>query len=400
MHTGIRSLITAITVGLPLAVTPVFAEQATPAQPQQNLPLITVKRHVVPVMVRIAGTVAASKTVQLTAQVPGRIASIAGQEGDRMSKGTILVSIDDSALQAKLEGAMAQRDSALVAMRNAQVQLQREIVSPRADASNAAPGGMGMPAMMDQMFSSPMQNMMGMRSRGNERYSDFVNRESQLAQARNKHKQAMAAIREVQTKLRDARAIAPFDGVIQQVLVEKGDPVQPGMRLVTFTETSGFQVHVDLPLRLRNGIKEGQLLTVRLASQGQTLPASISRIFPVADPALHTLRVEMDLPSNIEATVGQYVEVQIPDPTVPQVARMVIPRSAVRTRGGLPFVFTVDREGRSHLRLVRLGGPSGTNEVVVLSGISGGNRLLSNPPPGMRAGRVVSGSSAAPAATP
>ena len=54
----------------------------------------------------VAGTVSADKTLQLTAQMPGRIATIAGQEGDAFDKGTVLVELDDSALRARREAAL------------------------------------------------------------------------------------------------------------------------------------------------------------------------------------------------------------------------------------------------------------------------------------------------------
>ncbi len=159
-------------------------------QAEQAYQIMTVKRELTPLTIDIAGTVAARKTAQLTAQIPGRIRQIAGQEGDRFNRGNELISIDDSALRAKLDAAVAQRDAALASMRNANVQLYREVRSPQSTAGSTAPGGMGMPSMMDQAFTNPMQNMMGMRNRGAERHSDVVNRQTQVAQANTEYKQA------------------------------------------------------------------------------------------------------------------------------------------------------------------------------------------------------------------
>ena len=125
-----------------------------------------VNRESIPLTVSFAGTVSADKTLQLTAQMPGRITMIAGQEGDAFERGSVLVELDDSGLLARREAAIANRAAAVADMRNARVQLNREIYSPRSNSAGAAPGGMGMPAMMDQVFTNPMQNMMGMRSRG------------------------------------------------------------------------------------------------------------------------------------------------------------------------------------------------------------------------------------------
>ncbi len=358
-------------------------------QAEQAYQIMKVKRELIPLTIDIAGTVAARKTAQLTAQIPGRIRQIAGQEGDRFNRGNELISIDDSALRAKLDAAVAQRDAALASMRNANVQLHREIRSPQSTAGSTAPGGMGMPSMMDQAFTNPMQNMMGMRNRGAERHSDVVNRQTQVAQANTQYKQAEAQIKEIQASLRDARSIAPFSGVIESVNVEVGDTVQPGQLLLVYSETSGFQVLADVPVRLRPGLSEGMSLGVRLDGADPVIQTRISRIFPVADRTQHTVRFELDLPGNTITTVGQYAEVSVPDLSTRQNSNLVIPNSAVRKKGGLPLVFAVDAEGIAKLRVVRLGESANAGNTVVLSGIREGDLLINNPPPGLRAGAQV-----------
>ncbi|MDJ0805883.1 MAG: efflux RND transporter periplasmic adaptor subunit [Gammaproteobacteria bacterium] len=351
--------------------------------------LFTVKRERVSVHIAIAGTVSARKSVQLAAQIPGRIQYIAGQEGDRFQQGDLLVQIDDNALRAKLDAAVANRDAALAAIRNANMQLSRELYSPQSRASGQAPGGMGMPAMMDQMFTNPMQNMMGMRDRGAERSSDLVSRETQVTQATTQHKQAEAQIKEIQAALRDARSMAPFTGVVETVHVEVGDTVQPGQPILNYSETSGYQVEVDVPSRLRPDLQEGDILAVRLDGADPAINAMITRIFPVADPRQHTVRVEMDLPMKTIATVGQYAEVSVPDRKAQSVPNLVIPKKSVIRKGGLPLVYTVGSDGRTRLRVVRLGENLGIDQCVVLSGLREGDLIVNSPPPGMTAGVQV-----------
>ncbi|MGB0768553.1 MAG: hypothetical protein ACPGYV_12700, partial [Phycisphaeraceae bacterium] len=57
--------------------------------------------------------------------------------------------LPQAALLARREAAVASRDAAAADIRNARVQLDRELYSPRSNSSGSAPGGMGMPAMMD-----------------------------------------------------------------------------------------------------------------------------------------------------------------------------------------------------------------------------------------------------------
>lgn len=347
-----------------------------------------VEREALTLTVSFAGTVSADKTLQLTAQLPGRIAYLAGEEGDAFEAGTVLVELDDSGLVARLEAAAANRDAAAADMRNARVQLERELYSPRSNSAGTAPGGMGMPAMMDHMFTNPMQNMMGMRDRGQERTSDLVGAETQLAQATTRFKSAEANIREIQALLRDTQGIAPFSGVVQKVYVEIGDTVQPGQPLMDFSESGLLKVDADLPVRLSRSLQIGQPLEILIGGETPQ-QARVSLVHPVADPRQNTVRVEMTLPAGSNATPGQYVEIRVPD-TVSQIpAQLTIPESAIVIKGGLPLVYTVDREGKARLRVVRLGNALDDGSRVVLSGVSAGDLLIDQPPPGLRAGTQV-----------
>lgn len=347
-----------------------------------------VSREAIAMTLSFAGTVTADKTLQLTAQMPGRVADIAGQEGDAFSAGSVLVELDDRALLARLEAAIANRDAAIADMRNARVQLDREVFSPRSNSSTAAPGGMGMPAMMDQFVTNPMQNMIGLRNRGTELRSDLVGAETALAQARTRMKSAEATIKEIQSLLRDTQGIAPFSGVIQDVHVEIGDTVQPGQPLLDFSESTRLVVETDLPVRLSRTLTVGQVLDVSLGDR-EVMPAPVSLIHPVADPRQNTVQIELSLPENASATAGQYAEVRVPDTATQRPAQLTIPKSAVITKGGLPLVYAIDAEGKARLRVVRLGKAPDPGSQVVLSGVKEGDRLVDNPPPGLRAGTQI-----------
>jgi RND family efflux transporter MFP subunit len=361
-------------------------QAAEPADADYKLYQVT--RESIPLTVSFAGTVSADKTLQLTAQMPGRIARIAGQEGDQFDQGTVLIELDDTALLARREAAIAGREAAIADMRNARVQLDREIYSPRSNSSGAAPGGMGMPAMMDQVFTNPMQNMMGMRSRGTELRSDLVTAETALAQATTRMRSADANIAEIDSMLRDTQGIAQFSGVIQKVYVEVGDTVQPGQPLLDFSESSALVVEADLPVRLSRTLQLGTPLDVALQGSG-TMQAPVSRIHPVADPRQNTVRIELTLPYDSGATPGQYVEIRVPDNTSQMPAQLTIPKSAIVTKGGLPLVYAVGRDGKARLRVVRLGNAPNDDTQVILSGVNAGDMLIDEPAPGLRAGTPI-----------
>ncbi|CAK0780496.1 Efflux RND transporter periplasmic adaptor subunit [Gammaproteobacteria bacterium] len=340
--------------------------------------------------VSLGGTVVPYREVTLSAQMPGRVKFIAGIEGDRFKEGEVLVAIDDNELRAKRQSALAQLANAEVNWRNAGVQYERELWSPR---SKQGMGGMGAPNLFDQMFTKPMENFMGNRSTGAERSADIYSSGSQIQQAQNAILQMRSEIQALDVKLRDAQSFAPFAGVVIKKFVEVGDTIQPGQPLMKFADVEYLQVLVDVPARLRPGLNDGMMLQAELDVDNKVVPVRVAQIFPMADDQRHTVKVKFDLPQGVSSP-GMYAKVLVPDFSVEERSSPVLPLSAIRYNGSLPGVYVLGEDGRPQLRLVRLGEQMTGGYVMVLSGVQSGERVLRDP------GSSVSQSWAAPGAPP
>jgi multidrug efflux pump subunit AcrA (membrane-fusion protein) len=332
--------------------------------------------------VSVGGTVIPYKEVTLAAQLPGRVTFLAGIEGDRFKEGALLLSIDDTELLAQRRAMLAQMASADAQLRNAGVQYNREIWSPQA---SAAPGGMGMPNLFDQMFSRPMESIVGDRSKGAERGADLFASGIRIQEAQNAIMRLQAELQALDSKLRDARSIAPFGGVIVKKFVEVGDTVQPGQPLLNYADVEYLQVEVDVPARLRPGLREGMMVKAELDLNNRQIPVRVAQVFPMADPQRHTVKVKFDLPQGVSEP-GMYAKVMVPDLTAPARANPVIPGSAIRYNGSLPGVYVLNEGGEPQLRLIRVGEEVSGGFVTVLSGLIAGERILSNPGPRITAG--------------
>ena len=62
------------------------------------------------------------------------------------------------------------------------------------------------------------------------------------ARAANALRRFQELIEEIDAKLRDAKSLAPFDGVITKKFIEVGDTVQPGQPLIDFSESAALIV--------------------------------------------------------------------------------------------------------------------------------------------------------------
>lgn len=336
--------------------------------------------------VTIGGTVVPYKEVTLAAQLPGRVKYLAGREGDSFAKDAMLVAIDETELLAKRSSAYAQLSSAQAQLRNADVQYSRELWSPQ---SKSSPGGMGMPAMMDNIFTRPAEDMFGGRDRGAERSADLYASSTRIEEARNAMLRAQSEIQGIDAKLRDAKSMAPFDGVIVAKMVEVGDTVQPGQPLLQFADITWLQVEVDIPARLVTGLQEMMVLKKAAVFDDYAEPVDvrIAQIYPMADARRHTIKVKLDVPQGVSQP-GMYARVHIPDTSEASVRGTlpIVPSSAIRYRGSLPVVYVQDAEGKAELRLIREGRTLDNGMVTVLSGLAPGDKIYANPGPGALSG--------------
>jgi len=344
--------------------------------------IITVESSKSRTLAVISGTVTPYKEVTLTAQLPGRVKMIAGEEGDQFHQGEQLVALEIENLEAKRKAAEAQLANAQAALQNAQVQYSRELYSPQSESIASVPG-MGMPKLFDNMFTSKFGDMAGYGNPALERHADLYSRVTGVSQARAAVLTTEAQIRELDAMIRDSVSIAPFDGVVLKKMVEAGDTVQPGMPLIQFGHMKYMRIQSEVPARLASTLYPGLILKAKLDNEIKT-QARVAQVYPMADASSHTVTVKFDLPEGVNASPGMYTELVIPD-TRSGSTQVVIPKTALLKGRSLPAVLVVDGE-RSSLRLVRLGQETNDNKIIVLSGLVSGQQIIDNPPPGVRSG--------------
>jgi RND family efflux transporter MFP subunit len=335
---------------------------------------------------RVSGTVIPYKEVTLAAQVPGEIKFIAGREGDTFEEGAVLVAVDDENIRAKRRAAVATLMAAQSAMQNARIQYNRELLSPKTGKQS----GFGFPMMMDDMFRGFQGQTAGPNRPWVDRWANIQGQAQGIEGARSRMLAARAQIDELDAKLRDAQLKAPFKGKILAKLVENGDTVQPGQPLIKFGFTNYLRIQAEVPVRLLSSLRTGLVVNAHIdVHGGQSVPARVAQIYPVADPTRHTVTVKFDLPVTIPAAdgtqvplpggPGMYAEVSLPD--LQQQARWLstVPASAIISRRSLKAVMVLEN-GKPSLRMVRVGEPVSGGRVAILSGLRGDEKVITGPP--------------------
>ncbi len=352
--------------------------------------IIEVGAHVDVDHVYLGGSVVPYKEVTLSAQMPGRVEYLAGDEGDSFTASTLLVTISDENVLAMRKAAVARYEQAVAALQNSQVQYNRELWSPQSENATSMPG-MGMPGMFDQMFTKQASETMGYGDKDVQRQADLYNQGAAVNQAQSQVKSAREAINEIDTKLRDTRSIAPFKGTIIKKMVEVGDTVQPGMPLIAFANMEYIRIQTEVPVRLVSSLKIGDTVRAFLDVNGMMIPAKVAQIFPLADKSKHTVTVKFDLPIGTHGVPGMYAEVAIPVKNAQPSTSIIIPKTSIlKHMGSLPSVLVMNEQNMAELHVIRLGKQvDGGKSFTVLSGLRPGNRIVNHPPQNWKPGTPI-----------
>ena len=365
----------------------------------------------------LGGTVVPYREVTLTAQLPGRVEYIAGEAGDWFDEGQVLVALEHDDVLAQRRQAIANLYGAQAGIADAQVGYTKEYWMPQAykkhnrqlnhlfnqqfNRQRQSTPSMGyFPSMFEKFmgFGSPTG---GGGSSSNTpitffpdydlqpwivRDLDLYSHNSHVSQAQSQIYGARSKIDEIDSYLRDARSISPFEGVIVDKIAEEGDTVQPGQPLIKYADTRYLQLEVQVPARLVSALSKDVMVPAKLDVGDTYIEVRVAQIYPTADSDRHTVTVKFDLPSGVPGGPGMYAEVMIPDHNTPIKDMPVIPSTAVVHRGSLPAVFVLNHNNEAELRLIRLGEQVDRNHVAVLSGVRPGEQVFASPPPGIRSG--------------
>jgi len=88
---------------------------------------------------------------------------------------------------------------------------------------------------------------------------------------------------------------APIGGVVMQRRVQRGQSVKVGDPLFRIADPSVLRAELLLPEAMLGRLRPGQPVRLEPASGGAAVPAKITRVVPIVDPASGTFRVTIDV---------------------------------------------------------------------------------------------------------
>jgi RND family efflux transporter MFP subunit len=311
----------------------------------------------VPLNIHSTGTVHARETAMVSAQVVGRIQQVLVREGDSVRAGQVLAVLDDAALKATADQAQAGVRAA-----------EQEQAAAQTDAKLAASTLDRYRQLQAEKSVSPQE-------------MDEVAQRAAAASARLEAVRSQADAARAQetgahTMLGYTRLVAPFAGVVTARMADPGTLASPGAPLLQIDQAGALQLQTAVDESAIATVRKG--MKVRVVIDGTSsadITGTVAEIDPAADPNSHSFTVKIDLPASAQLRAGMYGTTEFANGVRQAI---VIPRSAVVSRGSLVCAYVLDSRGIAQLRYLTLGAGQG-NLVEVLSGVSPGEQFVDNP---------------------
>lgn len=279
---------------------------------------------------RYSGTVEEETGTQLSFAVPGTVSRVLVDEGDRVSKGQLIATLDPAQLRNTYAIAKTALDQA-------------------SDAYN---------------------RMKELHSKGSLPDVKWVDAQSSLDRARSAEQMAAR-------QLADSRIYAPFSGVISKKLVERGENVVTGMPVVKLVSVGRMKVKIAVPEGDIPNVRLGQRASISVTALGGTvLAGTVIEKGVAADPLSRSYDVKIGIANGGGRLMpGMVANVALAGKGNAQAC--VIPAHIVQLDENNNEFVWLAVNGKTRKRIITCGDFT-ANGVAVRSGLEPGDRIITS----------------------
>ena len=336
-----------------------------------------------------SGYVTARRRATVSSKITGKVVEVNVEEGRRVVQGQVLARLDDSTPRAGLALAQAQAEAARRALRENEVRLAQAQLNQRRTAQ-----------LHQERIASQAQL--------DDAKAEADSIEARIAAVQEQIRVSERQIEVQQAELANYEIRAPFSGIAISKDAQAGEMVSPVSAGGGFTRTGictivdmrSLEVEVDVNETYINRVEPGQKVLVTLnAYPDWQIPGHVITPVPTGDRQKATVLVRIafeKLDVRILPDMGIKVAFLRDDAkatakagaaAAPARPVALVPKGAIKTDGGQAYVWVL-KDDTVERRAVTTGGTDG-DQVEVLGGVSGGERVVVTPPTTLAAGTKI-----------
>jgi len=272
------------------------------------------------------GSIEANESVVLKSEVSGKITGIFFNEGQRVSKGTLLIKVYDDDLQAQLTKARANlKLTEDVEARQRQL-LDREAISR-------------------QEYDVSFANLQA----------------------------AQADVALLTAQISKTEIKAPFDGVIGFRKVSPGEYITPGVDIASLVDDNPVKIQFTVPEKYSQLLGRNTVIRYRLEGQPMERTATVYAVAPYIDQATRTLELKALTPNpNRTLIPGAFAKIEVLMEAQPNV--VLIPAEAILSESAGQKVYLY--KGKKVKPVMVETGTRTNDRVEITKGIAPGDTVI------------------------
>jgi HlyD family secretion protein len=335
-----------------------------------------------------SGKIEPEVQVEVKSRVSGQVIEVLVKEGDQVEAGQLLARLDPVDAERQLASSKVARSRAAADVQAARASLamaeldtQNSEVTSRVAKQSAE---LGLGSADAARTAEHARRVSG---------SNVELRKAQLAAAQGALAASELDVQDAELRLKETSIFAPISGTILDVAVEKGTLVSSaltnvsgGSVMMTLADLSDLRIIASVDEAQISRVQVGQRVDISVDTYGdRTFHGKVDRVSPlgVDTSSVITFDVEIAVVDEAASLLRSGMSADIEIVTAEQKDVLLVPLVAIQSSGRRRFVKLQNGEERT----IKTGSTDGT-QMVVLEGVTEGERVLAGAPPAGAAQRM------------
>jgi membrane fusion protein, multidrug efflux system len=280
-----------------------------------------------------SATVEAVQTATISPEASGQIRSISVSKGQRVSAGQVVARLNTSVIENNISEV------------NTSLQLARTVFERQK-------------GLWEQQIGSEMQYL----------------------EAKNNVEALEGRLQTLQSQLNMSLMRAPFNGIVDEILMKEGELAMPGVRVMNIINLEKLFINADLSEAYLGLVKQGEMVTLRFpAFPNEEFTLAVNRVGNVINPENRTFRVQLLL-NNPTERFKPNMMANLSIPTLTTSDALVVPSILIKQDVQGFFLYTVvENNGNLMANKTYIErGPDGEGLTMIRDGLAPGDRVIMN----------------------
>ena len=283
----------------------------------------------------LQGNVTTKQNVLIYPEIPGTLEKVYVKEGQNVTKGQILATIDDGGLGQQV----------------AQLESQAALAKTTYERQKR---------LWEQKIGSEIQYL----------------------QTKTSYESQMKAVAQLKAQLAKATIRAPFSGIIDDVIKDQGTvvaPGGPGSEVFRIVNLSNMYIEADVPETYLTDVTVGKSVELTFPVLGKTIDTKVRQTSNYINPNNRTFNVEIPVP-NADKSIKPNLTAKLKINDYTNTEAILIPQSIISENAqGQQYVYKVENIngdlGVAKQTIVKTGKTQG-DVIEILEGVSVGDQLI------------------------